>query len=199
MPQPFDFEKTLKALQAGQALTGKDGILTPLIKQLTEAALAAELDSHLAADLEANRKNGSGKKSIKATTGSFELGTPRDRNGTFEPQLVKKHQTTLSDEIELKIIRLFALGMSYADISREIEDLYALSVSTATISAVTDKVIPELKQWQQRLLEPVYLLCLAGCHSLQNPRGRAICQQGSLYRAGAESYREKGSAGALSV
>ncbi|WP_410965836.1 transposase, partial [Salmonella sp. SAL4438] len=85
----------------------------------------------------------------------FELTTPRDRNGTFEPQLVKKHQTTLSDEIERKIIRLFALGMSYQDISREIEDLYAFSVSTAIISAVTDKVIPELKQWQQRPLEKV--------------------------------------------
>lgn len=156
MSQPFDFDKALKALQSGQALTGKDGILTPLIKQLTEAALAAELDSHLASDVEANRKNGSGKKTIKAPTGSFELATPRDRNGTFEPQLVKKHQTTLSDETERKIIRLFALGMSYQDISREIEELYVFSVSTATISAVTDKVIPELKQWQQRPLEKVY-------------------------------------------
>ncbi|CNI29867.1 transposase [Yersinia enterocolitica] len=156
MSQPFDFDKALKALQSGQALTGKDGILTPLIKQLTEAALAAELDSHLAQDLEANRKNGSGKKTIKAPTGRFELTTPRDRNGTFEPQLVKKRQTTLSDEIERKIIRMFALGMSYKDISQEIEDLYAFSVSSATISAVTDKVIPELKQWQQRPLEAVY-------------------------------------------
>lgn len=137
-------------------MVGKNGILTPLIKQLTEAALSAELDSHLAQDVTANRKNGSGKKTIKALTGSFELTTPRDRNGTFEPQLVKKHQATLSDEIESKIIRLFALGMSYQDISREIEDLYAFSVSTAIISAVTDKVIPELKQWQQRPLEKVY-------------------------------------------
>lgn len=156
MSQPFDFDKALKALQDGQALTGKDGILTPLIKQLTEAALAAELDSHLAQDIEANRKNGSTKKTVKTPTGAFELATPRDRNGSFEPQLVKKHQTTLSDEIERKIIRMFALGMSYKDISQEIEDLYAFSVSSATISAVTDKVIPELKQWQQRPLEAVY-------------------------------------------
>lgn len=156
MSQPFDFDKALKALQDGQALTGKDGILTPLIKQLTEAALAAELDSHLAQDIAANRKNGSSRKTLKTPTGAFELTTPRDRNGTFEPQLVKKHQTTLSDEIERKIIRMFALGMSYKDISQEIEDLYAFSVSSATISAVTDKVIPELKQWQQRPLEAVY-------------------------------------------
>lgn len=95
-------------------------------------------------------------QSLTATTGRFELATPRDRNGKFAPKLVKKHQTTQSDEIEHKIIRLFALGMSYQDISREIEDLYAFSVSTATISAVTDKVIPELKQWQQRPLVKVY-------------------------------------------
>ncbi|EJA94308.1 transposase mutator type [Salmonella enterica subsp. enterica serovar Newport str. CVM 4176] len=69
---------------------------------------------------------------------------------------MKKHQTTLSDDIERKIILLFALGMSYQGISREIEDLYAFSVSTATIRAVTDKVIPELKPWQQRPLEKVY-------------------------------------------
>lgn len=156
MSQPFDFDNALKALQSGQPLTGKDGILTPFIRQLTEAALTAELDSHLAQDIEANRKNGSSKKTVKNPTGVFELATPRDRNGTFEPQLVKKHQTTLSDEIERKIIRMFALGISYKDISQEIEDLYAFSVSSAAVSAATDKVIPELKQWQQRPLEAVY-------------------------------------------
>ena len=103
MSQSFDFDNALKALQHGQALMGKNGILTPLIKQLTEAALAAELNSHLAKDVGANRKNGSGKKTIKTPTGSFELATPRDRNGSFEPQRVKKHQTTLPDEIERKI------------------------------------------------------------------------------------------------
>ncbi len=79
------------------------------------------------------------QKTIKAPTGTFELATPRGRNGLLRPQLVKKHQTTLSDEIERKDVRLFALGMSYRDIGREIEDLYAFSVSTATISAITDK------------------------------------------------------------
>lgn len=132
MTQPFDFDNALKALHEGQALTGKDGILTPLIKQLTEAALTAELDSHLANDVEANRRNGATKKTLKAPTGRFELATPRDRNGSFDPQRVKKHQTTLSNAIEQKIIRLFALKMSYTDICREIEDLYAFSVFAAT-------------------------------------------------------------------
>ncbi len=86
---------------------GNDGILTLLIRQLTKAALSAELEPYLAQNVEANRKNGSVKKT---PTGTFELATPRDRNGTFEPQLVNKYQTTLSDEIERKIIRLLASG-----------------------------------------------------------------------------------------
>lgn len=69
MSQPFDFDKALKALQSGQFLMGKDGILIPLIKQLTEAALSAELDSYLAQDVAANRKNGSGKKTVKSSIG----------------------------------------------------------------------------------------------------------------------------------
>jgi len=98
MREEFDFEAALTALQDGQGLTGKDGILTPLIRQLTEAALQAEMDAHLKAVGPANRRNGSGRKTIKSTTGSFELASPRDREGSFEPQLVKKHQTfPLSD------------------------------------------------------------------------------------------------------
>ena len=89
----FDFNKALEALRNGQDLTGKDGILTPLIKQLTEAALKAELESHLETDETINRKNGASKKTIKSPCGSFELETPRDRAGSFEPQLIKKHQT----------------------------------------------------------------------------------------------------------
>jgi putative transposase len=78
MSQEFDFEKALKLLQNGQPLTGKDGILTTLIKQLTEAALSAELDSHLANDITPNRRNGKSSKTIKTSSGSFELDAPRD-------------------------------------------------------------------------------------------------------------------------
>ena len=88
MSEEFDFNKALATLQNGQDLTGKDGILTPLIKkQLTEAALKAELESHLEAEDVPNRKNGSTRKTLKAPSGSFKLETPRDRAGTFEPQL----------------------------------------------------------------------------------------------------------------
>ena len=156
MSEKFDFDKALAALRNGQDLTGKDGILTPLIKQLTEAALKAELEAHLTEDETPNRKNGTTKKTIKSTSGSFELETPRDRAGSFEPQLVKKHQTHLTDEIERKILSLFGLGMSYQDIASHVAELYGLSVSSATISAVTDKLIPELEQWRARPLQSHY-------------------------------------------
>ena len=156
MSDEFDFDKALKALQSGKAITGKDGVLTPLIKKLTEAALEGELDSHLAEDVVPNRKNGKTSKTVKSTTGPFELDTPRDRAGTFEPQLVKKHQTSVSDEIEAKILSMYGLGMSYRDIAIQVEDLYGIKVSTATLSAITDKIIGEVREWQQRPLETLY-------------------------------------------
>lgn len=156
MSKDFNFDEALTALRNGQDLTGKDGILTPLIKQLTEAALKAELEAHLAGDEAPNRKNGSTRKTLKSTSGNFELETPRDRSGTFEPQLIKKHQTHLTDEIERKVISMFSLGMSYQDIAGHVADMYGLSVSSATISAVTDKLIPELEQWRNRPLQSHY-------------------------------------------
>lgn len=154
--EDFDFQKALKAIQSGKPLTGKDGVLTPLIKNLTEAALEGELDSHLGQEIAANRRNGKSKKTIKTLNGSFELNTPRDRNGTFSPQLVKKHQTTISDEIEEKIIAMYGLGMSYKDISNHLEDIYGIAVSKGTLTAITDKIIDSVKEWQARPLESIY-------------------------------------------
>ena len=156
----FDFNEVLEQFKSGKNLTGKDGLLAPLIKQLTEAALEAEVESHIANDVLSgtrNRKNGVNKKTIKdLSNGSFELETPRDRNGTFEPQIVKKHQTTISNEIEDKILSMYGLGMSYTDISSHIEEIYQVSISTATISAITDKIIDKVKQWQIRPLDSIY-------------------------------------------
>ena len=89
----FDFDEILDRFRSGEKLTGKGGVLAPLIKQLTEAALGAEVESHIANNVltgTRNRRNGSNRKTIKSTSdGTFELETPRDRNGTFEPQIVK--------------------------------------------------------------------------------------------------------------
>ncbi len=173
MSEEFDFNKALAALQNGQDLTGKDGILTPLIKQLTEAALKAELDTHLEEFEAPNRKNGFTTKTIKSPSGNFDLQTPRDRSGSFEPQLVKKHQTHLTDEIERKLIAMFGLGMSYADMSSHIADMYGIKVSNATISSITDKLIPELKQWQQRPLNSFYpFIWLDAIHYKVKENGR---------------------------
>jgi transposase-like protein len=175
MANSFDFEEALKALQSGKPLSGKDGILTPLVKQLTEAALQAELEGHLEADGEPNRKNGSTSKMVKSPSGNFELNTPRDRSGTFAPQLVKKHQTHMTDEIERKMLSMYALGMSYRDIASHIEDIYGIGVSSATINTVTDKLIPELKAWQQRPLESHYpFVWLDAIHYKIKDEGRYV-------------------------
>ena len=156
MTNKFDFNKALKAIQSGQALEGKDGVLAPLIKQLTEAALEGELESHIADDVFPNRKNGKSNKTLKTSVGRIDLETPRDRAGTFEPQFVKKHQTSISDEIETKILSMYGRGMSYSDISEHVQEMYGISVSKAAISAVTDKIIESVKAWQQRPLDSHY-------------------------------------------
>jgi putative transposase len=156
MSRNFDFDKALKDLQAGKDLTGKDGILMPLIKQLTEAAITAELEHHLASHESPNRKNGFASKTIKTGSGSFKLDAPRDRSGTFEPQLIKKNQTQLTPEIDRKILSLFSHGMRSRDMQYHIRDLYGVEVSTGTISAITDQLLPELKAWQNRPLKSVY-------------------------------------------
>jgi len=156
MTQPFNFEQALKDLQSGKDLNGKDGILTPLIKQLTEAALKAELDHHLSQADEPNRKNGSTTKTIKSGSGNFDLDTPRDRAGSFEPQLIKKNQTHLTPEMDRKILSLFSHGTSYRDIQHHIQDMYGIHLATGTISAVTDQLLTELKEWRERPLESHY-------------------------------------------
>jgi len=155
----FDFKDAVKDIMGGKSISGKDGVLAPLVKQLVEAALEAELESHIADEVLAgkkNRKNGSTRKNIKSEGGGFELNTPRDRSGTFEPQLVKKNQTYLTDDIEEKVLSMYALGLSYRDIVKHIEDMYKIELSTGTISNITDKIIDKVKEWQNRPLDPIY-------------------------------------------
>ena len=155
----FDFNDAVQQLLSGKNINGKDGVLAPLVKQLVEAALEAELDSHITKDVfngNKNRKNGKTSKTIKSTTGTFSLDTPRDRAGSFEPQIVKKNQSTLSNEIEERILSMYGLGLSYRDIIKHVEEIYQVELSTATISAITDKIIDKVKAWQSRPLEAIY-------------------------------------------
>ena len=171
----IDTEAILQQIREGKALGGKDGALAPLIKQLTEAALQAEIESHLTQDLAKNRKNGISSKTMKSEMGSFELDVPRDRAGTFDPQIVKKNQTHMSDQIEEKILSLYALGNSYSQISEHIEEIYGIGFSKATISAVTDKILPMLQEWRIRPLEELYpFIFLDAIHYKVKEEGKYI-------------------------
>lgn len=158
----FDFsafeEEAIRQLKSGKPLSGKDGVLTPLIKRIMEHALQGEMEAHLTTEPkeQKNRRNGKTTKAMRSEHGPFDLETPRDRNSTFEPEIVKKRQTTLTESVDNKVLSLYARGMSYSDISEHLEDLYGLEVSPATLSAVTDKILPVIKEWQGRPLDEVY-------------------------------------------
>lgn len=148
-------------LYQGKPLVGKEGLLTPLIKELVELSLQGEMNAHLNdSSLEegSNRRNGVSTKTVKSSVGNFDLEVPRDRNASFDPQIVRKRQTVLSDELDNKILSLYALGNSYHDISNHIADIYGIDVSDAKISSITDKLIPKLTSWRNRPLERKYAI-----------------------------------------
>lgn len=153
-----DFEsEAIQRLKEGEELGGKDGVLAPLIKRLLEASLEGELDGHLS-ESPGNRRNGKSRKQLKTSHGAIELETGRDRQGSFEPQLVKKRQVTLGEGLDNKVISMYARGMSYEDIQAHLEELYGLELSKGQLSAITDKVLPVLEEWRSRPLEPVYVI-----------------------------------------
>ena len=153
-------KKALEQFKTGQPLMGKDGAFAPLLKQFLEASLAAEMDEHLneIERTKGNRRNGTSKKLLKTSDGSFELETPRDRESSFEPEIVRKRETVLADNLEKKIIGMYGLGMSLRDISGHIKEMYDTDISATTLSTITDRVIPMIKEWQARPLEEVYCI-----------------------------------------
>lgn len=152
-------QEIVQALYNKEPLTGENGVVTKLLKKAIEASLDGELEAYLLENkLEhpGNRKNGKTTKTVRSKTGGFQLDTPRDRCGIFEPQLIKKRQTEITEEIDDKILALYGLGTSYEDISSHVEDLYGITISKASISAITDKLLPEITEWRSRPLESVY-------------------------------------------
>lgn len=160
-------QEIVNSIKAGKPLMGDNGVLTSLIKGALEAALEGEMDAHISQnnmdfpgqDFETsstNRRNGKNSKTMHSDHGTFDLVTPRDRDSSFEPQAVRKRQTVLTEELDNKILKLFGLGMSYSDISKHVEDMYGYEASSATISSVTDKLIPMISEWRQRPLDQVY-------------------------------------------
>ena len=160
----FDYEavknKALEHLKSGKPLLGKGGALAPLFKSFLEAALEGEMADHLREHNEEapNRRNGHGSKELRTSEGDMELFTPRDRNGSFDPDIVKKRQTILADSLEPKILGLYSRGTSLRDISSYIKDIYDSEISHTVLSEITDRVIPAVKEWQSRPLEPIYVI-----------------------------------------
>lgn len=160
--EKFDFEEFAlqagKQLREGKPFTGTDGVFTPLLKRILEASLEGEMDDHLSEtrETEKNRRNGRSQKNIQSSLGGFEIFSPRDRNSTFEPQTVVKRQRSISSDIDKQILSLFGRGMSYSDIQSHLREMYGVDISDGTLSAITDRIIPEIKEWQNRPLENTY-------------------------------------------
>lgn len=152
--------KALSQFRSGKSLFGKEGAFAPMLKQFLEAALEAEMEEHLNDEerLRGNKRNGKGKKQVKSSSGSFAIQTPQDRQSSFEPQIIKKRETVLAESLQEKIIGLYGLGMSLRDISSHIKEMYDTEISHTVLSQITDRIIPEVKAWQNRPLEPVYCI-----------------------------------------
>ena len=150
-------------------LIGENGLLKQLTKLLVEKALDAELTEHLGHDRHesvanpaGNTRNGKSKKTLKGDFGELPIEIPRDRNGTFEPQLISKHQTRWAG-FDDKIISLYARGMTVREIQSHLQEMYGTEVSPSLISSVTDAVADEVKAWQARPLEPIYPIVYLDC------------------------------------
>lgn len=155
-------KKVLKQFLSGDNLFGKDGALAPLLKEFLEESLQAEMEEHLRDDdkgwSSGNKRNGKGSKTVKSNVGEVTIDTPEDRHSSFEPKLIEKRQRILADNLEDQIIALYGMGSSMRDISAHIREMYDTEVSTQVISDITDRVIPKVKEWQNRPLEEVYCI-----------------------------------------
>lgn len=162
MSNSFDFEEikaqAIEKLKAGVPLSGKDGVLAPLLENLLNSALEGEMDSHLD-EVEremGNRCNGHMSKQVQTSMGEITINTPRDRDGTFDPQVVRKREKILADSLAGRIIGLYAIGNSTREISDILEEQFGNRISAETISSITDRVLPEIQSWKNRPLDRVY-------------------------------------------
>lgn len=155
-------DNLLKNYKKPEDLIGENGLLKQLTKQLLERAMAAELTEHVGYEKHdatgnnsGNSRNGKSAKTLSGTFGELTLETPRDRNGTFEPQIVEKHQTRFTG-FDANILSLYARGLSTREIQEHLKEIYQVEVSAALISSVTNEVLEEVKAWQNRPLEELY-------------------------------------------
>ena len=161
----FDYNSEIKKCKTIDDVLGKNGLVQRLVKDVLENILEAEMDEHLGRDKyqrqsdiepgERNYRNGYSQKNLRSSFGTVDLDIPRDRKSEFEPQIVKKYET-VCNELDKKIISLYAKGMTTSDIQAEIEDLYGITISPSMVSKITDKVIATATEWQNRMLDKIY-------------------------------------------
>ena len=176
--EEIDYKKAAEQLRNGEPLFGKDGALAPLLERILNAALEGEMESHLNANerMSGNRRNGKMPKQVQTKYGEVTVETPRDREGSFEPQTVRKRETILAEGMADQIIGMYAFGTSTREISRYFEKEFSTKLSADTISAITDRVLPEIQDWKSRMLDPVYAVCwLDAIHyKVKDDSGRAV-------------------------
>ena len=161
----FDYNEEVKKCKTIDDVLGKNGLVQKLVKDVLENILEAEMDEHLGRDKyqrqsniepeERNYRNGYSQKNLRSSFGDVDLDIPRDRKAEFEPQIVKKYET-VCNELDKKIISLYAKGMTTSDIQAEIEDLCGITISPSMVSKITDKVIATATEWQNRMLDKIY-------------------------------------------
>ena len=169
--ESFDFERfkeeAMQGLYDGKKMGGTDGVFAPMLKHLLESMLEGELNNHLEeskAAGENNRKNGKTKKTVRSLqSGHLEIESSRDRQGTFEPKILPKRQLIITEELEDKVIAMYAHGMSTRNISEYVKEMYAMEISATEISHITDKIIPLMNEWRNRPLEAVYPFVFLDC------------------------------------
>jgi putative transposase len=172
-------EKVLQGLEPDQ-ITGPGGLVTQLAGRVIETALGAELCEHLGYPPgqappggAGNHRNGSTPKTVQSELGPVQINTPRDRKGTFEPQLVGKRQTRLAG-LDEKILGLYAGGMSVRDIEAHLKGLYGVEIGRDTISRVTDAVLADVEAWRTRPLERVYPIAYFDCLMVKVREDRSV-------------------------
>ena len=158
----MNFEKELEACQSMDDLTGKNGLVQRLIGSMVEKLLQKELKEHLGYEKHStegyhsgNSRNGKTFKQVQSNYGTIDVNVPRDRNGSFEPQLIKKREKRIND-FDNKIISMYSRGMSTRDIQAHVEELYGAKISPTMVSAITDQVNEVAKEWQNRPLQKAY-------------------------------------------
>jgi len=155
-------DELIKDYKKPEDLIGESGLLKQLTKALIERALGAELTQHLGYEKHdpagynsGNSRNGASAKTVQGEFGEIRIETPRDRQASFEPQILKKHQTRF-DGFDDKILSMYARGMTTREMQGHLQEMYGVEVSPTLISDVTDAVMEEVKAWQNRPLEPLY-------------------------------------------